>query len=316
MNIIEKNLKSVIYSDCEFFDPKVMSAEEYFNKKPSKNELERKNSLENSKVNKNERLPQINLVTGYIIEQKQDIDIHEIKPEENAEGKSVLYLKIKPDKKNKPQVSQVKDLESVHLTKSLRLDSQEINDNVILGNFTSKKDLDEVRDNKCEENKNSNILNPNKEKFLPQILPETILAKDYENLKISEQIKYDNRGFWRYFWDYMKNENPPINLFFKKSLVEVVEIRIVSLLTLLNLNFFFNATFFTDDYIDSRATNKDSRNTFWYTLVQECFKQLLAIILSTTFETILNLIISIPNETLEFFNEVLKTGDRDQIKAA
>jgi len=65
---------------------------------------------------------------------------------------------------------------------------------------------------------------------------------------------YDKRGFFTLFFDKLKEENILFNLFFYNSILEPLWIRLLLFYFNLNLMFASSAFFFSDDYIDARAS--------------------------------------------------------------
>ncbi len=78
--------------------------------------------------------------------------------------------------------------------------------------------------------------------------------KDYEHLNPYDAIEYDKRTFLELLFDYLKKDNVLINLFFYTSLMEPLWIRILLFYFNLNLTFASSAFFFSDDFIDLRAS--------------------------------------------------------------
>jgi hypothetical protein len=141
-----------------------------------------------------------------------------------------------------------------------------------------------------------------------------VSALDYKYLSSFKLIKYDNRNFREYYKDYLIDNHPLINLFFKKSLKEPIQIRIVLFITFFNLNFACNAFLFTDDYIDMRA-NADpiKRESILYTIIQESFKTLLCLVVSTTLKSILKLILNLPASEKASLNQAMVQKDKELI---
>ncbi len=80
-----------------------------------------------------------------------------------------------------------------------------------------------------------------------------ITDKDYDILGPIDAIKYDRRGFFEIFWFFLKKNNILLNLFFSRSLMEPLWIKIILFYLELTLMLALSAFFFSDDYIDSRA---------------------------------------------------------------
>jgi len=80
-----------------------------------------------------------------------------------------------------------------------------------------------------------------------------IALKDYAELNPYEAMIYDKRGFFTLLFDILKEENVIFNLLYHYSIMEPLSIRLVLFYLSMILNFFLNAFFFSDDYIDARA---------------------------------------------------------------
>jgi hypothetical protein len=81
-----------------------------------------------------------------------------------------------------------------------------------------------------------------------------ITLKDYDELNPYEAIKYDKRSFLILFFNNLTNENVMFNLLFYNSVLEPLWIRIIMFYFNLSLMFAASAFFFSDDFIDARAS--------------------------------------------------------------
>ena len=81
-----------------------------------------------------------------------------------------------------------------------------------------------------------------------------ITLKDYDELNPYEAIKYDKRSFFILFWDHLINENALFNLLFYRSIVDPLWIRSIIFYLDLSLIFASSAFFFSDNFIDARAS--------------------------------------------------------------
>lgn len=87
-----------------------------------------------------------------------------------------------------------------------------------------------------------------------------VTLRDYEELSPSLAVKYEKRKFSTLLWDFLQEEQMIIWVLFKKSIFNPLWVRIVYLVFNLSIAFALNAIFFSDDYIDQRATvPKDER---------------------------------------------------------
>jgi hypothetical protein len=117
--------------------------------------------------------------------------------------------------------------------------------------------------------------------------------------------------------DTLIDEHPLLNLLFKKSLKDPIDLRVLIIVTSFNLMFASNALFFSDDYIDRRAgADKEERQSFFYTLAQESLKTIICLIFSTTLESALGIIFEIPNSAKEELNHAMMSKNKENIKEA
>ena len=80
-----------------------------------------------------------------------------------------------------------------------------------------------------------------------------ITNKDYDELNPIDEIKYDKRGFFELFWNFLKTNHTLFNLFFHYSLLEPHWTKIILFFFELTLMLSTSAFFFSDEYIDARA---------------------------------------------------------------
>ena len=67
-------------------------------------------------------------------------------------------------------------------------------------------------------------------------------------------------------------------------------------------------------YIDMRAqADKEERDSFWNSMVQEFIKQFISLAMSTTAESILDLIIDFPERMTEHLEQAIKTKAQQKI---
>ena len=87
--------------------------------------------------------------------------------------------------------------------------------------------------------------------------------KDLECLNDDLLLKYDTRDFCEYFKDILLSEHPIFGLFFHKSLMEPLPLRIAHFFFTISMNLAFNALFYADNYIEDKAgftLNNDDDN--------------------------------------------------------
>lgn len=68
-----------------------------------------------------------------------------------------------------------------------------------------------------------------------------------------EAMEYDKRTFLQLLFDMLRQEHIIFNMFFYKSIIDPLWVRLISFYFELSLMFALNALFFSDDYIDARA---------------------------------------------------------------
>lgn len=78
--------------------------------------------------------------------------------------------------------------------------------------------------------------------------------RDYDELNPYEAIKYDKRSFAILFNDHLKRENFLFYLLFYNSVLEPLWIRVIMFYLNLSLMFAASAFFFSDNFIDARAS--------------------------------------------------------------
>jgi len=91
-----------------------------------------------------------------------------------------------------------------------------------------------------------------------------ITLKDYDKLNPYDAIKYDKRSFLTLFWDHLRNDNVLFNLFFYRSVVDPLWIRMILFYFNLCLMYAASAFFFSDDYIDARSSLSEEERVVYY----------------------------------------------------
>lgn len=80
-----------------------------------------------------------------------------------------------------------------------------------------------------------------------------ITNKDYGELSPVEAIRYDKRGFFEIYFNFLKSDHTLFNLFFHYSILEPLWVKLILFFLELTLMLSLSAFFFSDDYIDARA---------------------------------------------------------------
>lgn len=134
-----------------------------------------------------------------------------------------------------------------------------------------------------------------------------VSLKDLTELTIDEQIKTDNRGFWKFFKDRLMLCHS-ILILFKYSLIEPLYIRHLELIFSISSQFALNAIFFNDDYINQRTDtivyeNKDTG--FLFTLANEFSKSIISTVITFILSIIGSQIKNIQEDVEDDFNKAL-----------
>lgn len=143
--------------------------------------------------------------------------------------------------------------------------------------------------------------------------------KDFRNLPYEVQIKIDDRSVWSFFWENLKTEHIVLNLFFLKSILSPLWIRLVNTAFQYSIDLALNALFFSSSIINSQAEQKTEEGTeaigFWYIITNEFWKSFWPIVISVIIVSIINLIIKIPKAHEIEMNYAMKTKNKDVIKS-
>lgn len=150
--------------------------------------------------------------------------------------------------------------------------------------------------------------------------------KDLSSLSEEDKLKYDKRSFKEYFKDTLFEDHPMISLYYTKSLMEPLNLKISHLFITTSLNLFFNAAFYSDDYIERTAKVYSVVNEGDVSIIitsQQPFitfsdipKSIFALLASMLVEFFLLKIIEIPADVEEEFNNELITEDEEKIEVA
>ena len=88
-----------------------------------------------------------------------------------------------------------------------------------------------------------------------------ICQKDYLELSYTFIIKYDTRTFKEIYFINLITTHIVLSLFFKKSIIDPLLVRIIYLAFRISLLFTLGAIFYTDNYINAmETTNEDTVN--------------------------------------------------------
>jgi hypothetical protein len=253
----EPLLEKLIKQDCQIFDRKKMTLNEYFLNSGSKNS--------NNVIH-----PTTNINTDRVHEFNTSRPFNEMnqqtKPPENL-AKNLNEPEQNNNLQLRDNINELDNIDAVNNT--VDIDAQGGNDNSlrnrrisnfplnpsdmknnnikIFNNYVDKDGTTTVHQTPQFNNSRSNSMS-----FL-----DNITMKDYESLTLSERFIYDNRSFPKYFLDNLRRTNIVISIFLKHSHIDPVYIRIAKLVFSLSLIFGTNAIFFTDSYIEKRAVSSN-----------------------------------------------------------
>ncbi len=92
--------------------------------------------------------------------------------------------------------------------------------------------------------------------------------KDIRSLSEEDALKYDKRTLCEYYSGDIKNNHVVLSLFFKKSMIEPLPLRVYQFFFELSLNFALNALVYTDTYIERDAIEYiDTGEVYHYYLI-------------------------------------------------
>jgi len=94
--------------------------------------------------------------------------------------------------------------------------------------------------------------NDNNEKYIFKL--NFITLKDYGELDSYEAMEFDKRPFYVLFFKMLKEDHTFFNLMFVDSILDPLWLRLFLFYLGLSIMFTLNAFFFSDDYIDARAS--------------------------------------------------------------
>lgn len=173
-----------------------------------------------------------------------------------------------------------------------------------------------ANDNNIKSNNRSKKLS-NKEyldKYKDLKIDDIKTHKDFNNLPICVQVEIDNRSICQILVNSIKLEHRILNLFFLKSVINPLWIRLTSVLFEYSMDFALNAIYFSSDIINSqyeaKVTEGQEAVGLWYILSNEFWKSFWPVVISLIISLIINLIISIPPKYMRELNEAFKTKDR------
>jgi hypothetical protein len=314
-NMLTKSLDTVLYNDCEFYDKKIFTPEEYFNKPGVANipgQPPQTGKVLNSpkgRRSNNENRPLTEISHASKDDHSKDNVLVLNDNKHNTE--SNVEIVKNPILLNNYNLNQVSNVMMTFNSQNSHNKSNRSEINGKDGNDHSSPDL--IMGKHCED--------PDEEIKLKRAIVlndknHRITLKDYEKLSLDEIIKYDNRGFFTFMKDHILDGHILLSIF-KKSLVEPIYIRVILLVYIISMSFAFNAICFSDDYINSRASEPERvRDSFFYSVIYEFPKTLISIGITTILEIIARLIVYIPKKFEEELIEVMQTKNIAKVQEA
>jgi hypothetical protein len=322
--ITAKSLTSILYNDCEFFDRKVFTAEEYFNERDINEAIEPppvgkvltkvSNNNTNRKQTENENFH----LTEILQNNKEQV---------NKEDVLVLNDNKQHGENNSEIIRNPVMLNNYNLNLSLeRHESSPLSPKRRISKRSSQNNCEAIN-SIGKENSQSHNISIKEIEFIDEELKakrdnifndknHKITRKDYEKLTLDEIIKYDKRGFLTFVKDHIFEGHILISVL-RTSLIDPIFIRVILLVYIVSMSFAFNAICFSDDYINTRAYIPERvRESFFYSVIYEFPKTVISIVLTTLLEIIARIIIFIPKSYEEEFIEAMQTKELTRIEEA
>jgi hypothetical protein len=169
------------------------------------------------------------------------------------------------------------------------------------------KDFDEIKTSKIKindfnNNKNLNKNNKKEEEEKKNLIKEMIIYNNeiFFDFDYEDALKYDLRTFLLMYWDYVKGGQIIINTFCYEIFLELRIIKIIFMFFTFSMGLFFNALFYTDDYISDIYSNNGILD-FFSSLPKSIYSFILSAIINFFLEKLSNsknkLIVLLKNET-------------------
>lgn len=233
--IIKNSIKGIVRSDAKYFDDKIMSKGEYFN-----GEIASKDPSILHKLNLN-------------IENVKKVEINEIDNMnfQTPNERSVVPVPTGALKNDddfaiiKNDINKVKNSVDIDIKNYIMFKNNlNISDlSVNRTHLSSDQIVDEFMVMRNRPHRKIWAMDPN----------HIVTLKDYEELSPQQALIYDRRSFLALYIDLLLDDHILLCVFFKKSLIDPIWVRIIFLVFNLSIIFAMNALFFTDDLIEARA---------------------------------------------------------------
>ena len=166
------------------------------------------------------------------------------KKNNNISYSNKYLIKAKKSKKNLssssiPYLSN--KLNSMHDTSGKKMLKSSLVSSKILGISNKNKFTDKFR--------SSDQANINFKKYL---------STDLDEMDFDDVVEKDKRGFWRYFFESLKNKHLTINAFFVTNNIKPKSLKIIVLLLTIDFYCLFNAYMFNESYIKDLYNSDDT----------------------------------------------------------
>ena len=110
---------------------------------------------------------------------------------------------------------------------------------------------------------------------------------DYDIISYEEAERYDHRTSSVFYWDYLSDKQNIINIFVNNSILDMRHLKLDRYIIAISLDFFFNALFFTDNYISKKYKNYGTLS-FFVGLPKTIFSNLTAFIICVLLDYLSN----------------------------
>lgn len=149
-------------------------------------------------------------------------------------------------------------------------------------------------------------------------MKDILTENDLNKLPAKYQISIDNRTFWNYFLETLKQEHKIISLFYNKSIIKPLWLRYLSFTLDLSLDFCLNALFYSSNIINSQFNEKTSQGKdaigFLYIVNNEFWKSFWPVVITFIISTFIGIIVHVPIRYYNDLNQHFKTKMRTEIK--
>jgi hypothetical protein len=220
--------------------------------------------IENKRLNK--RKYKSHIISRYTINENKLMQNIEQKNEKINEQNDILNLGLNID--NEKKYNKKNKIFNISPSK----------ENIFISeSFNSERISDSNKEKESEKNK---------EEFEKKKLYTPDYEK-YNDLNYEDALNYDKRSFSQMFLAFLYQQHAIINTFFAEIFLELRAIKISFFVFGLQINFFLNAFFYTDEYISDTFYNNGILN-FFSSLPKSIYSFLVTIIISALLKMLSN----------------------------